>query len=109
MNSPTHTIDPDGEVIIILRNANSPFVQLDSDIFPWLSGDARGSHEVAEVSKYLFGQPELSRKEKRKNKKKKKDTKSKYGTIPTALEFTSPNEGKPLLYNALCYIMPSVI
>ncbi|KAJ5466019.1 hypothetical protein N7530_009806 [Penicillium desertorum] len=89
MDSPTHTIDPDGEVIIILRNAKSPFAQLDSDNFPWLSGDARGSHEVTEVSKYLFEQPELSPKEKRK---KKKDKKSKSGTIPTALEFASPNE-----------------
>lgn len=27
MNQPTHIIDPDGEVIIILRNADSPFAQ----------------------------------------------------------------------------------
>lgn len=27
MNQPTHIIDPDGEVIVILRNANSPFAQ----------------------------------------------------------------------------------
>lgn len=28
MDQPTHVIDPDGEVIIVLRNANSPFAPL---------------------------------------------------------------------------------
>ncbi|KAJ5751419.1 uncharacterized protein N7511_008384 [Penicillium nucicola] len=96
MNSPTHTIDPDGEVIIILRNANSPFAQLagntftsrDSDVFPWLFGNAQSSHEATEATKILFEQPELSLKEKGRNKKKEK--KRKAGAILTALESTSP-------------------
>lgn len=31
MDSTTHTIDPEGEVIIIVRNANGPFAQLTGD------------------------------------------------------------------------------
>ncbi|KAJ5167992.1 uncharacterized protein N7482_003586 [Penicillium canariense] len=34
MNPPTHIIDPDGEVIIILRNANSPFAQSAENMIP---------------------------------------------------------------------------
>ncbi|GAQ05769.1 hypothetical protein ALT_3090 [Aspergillus lentulus] len=32
MNRPTHIIDPDGEVVIILRNADSPFAEPDEDM-----------------------------------------------------------------------------
>ncbi|KAJ9217576.1 hypothetical protein DTO166G4_758 [Paecilomyces variotii] len=32
MDQPTHVIDPEGEVIIIVRNANLPFAELDEDI-----------------------------------------------------------------------------
>lgn len=99
MNSPTHTIDPDGEVIIILRNANSPFAQLagnpftsrDSDISPWFFGNTQSSHEVTEVSKFRFKPLELSLKE-QPRKKKKKGKKRKSGTTMTALAFTSTNE-----------------
>ncbi|KAJ5926369.1 hypothetical protein N7516_008142 [Penicillium verrucosum] len=99
MNSPTHTIDPDGEVIIILRNANSPFAQLagnlftsrDSDILPWFFGNTKSSHEVTEVSKFRFEPLELSLKE-QSRKKKKKGKKRKSGTTMTAFEFTSTNE-----------------
>ncbi|KAJ6092676.1 hypothetical protein N7486_007965 [Penicillium sp. IBT 16267x] len=46
MNSPTHTIDPDGEVIIILRNANSPFAQMDENSIP--SGDSDIFHSLGD-------------------------------------------------------------
>ncbi|KAJ9294869.1 hypothetical protein DTO271G3_6431 [Paecilomyces variotii] len=32
MDQPTHVIDPEGEVIIIVRNANLPFAELDEDM-----------------------------------------------------------------------------
>jgi hypothetical protein len=32
MDRPTHIIDPDGEVVIILRNADSPFAEPDEDM-----------------------------------------------------------------------------
>lgn len=32
MDRVTHIIDPDGEVVIILRNANTPFAELDEDM-----------------------------------------------------------------------------
>ncbi|KAJ5919272.1 hypothetical protein N7466_010215 [Penicillium verhagenii] len=34
MSHPTHILDPDGEVIIVLRNANSPFAQVSEDSIP---------------------------------------------------------------------------
>lgn len=33
MDPPTHIIDPDGEVIIMLRNSNSPLAELGEDLF----------------------------------------------------------------------------
>ncbi|RAL02499.1 uncharacterized protein BO80DRAFT_379015 [Aspergillus ibericus CBS 121593] len=39
MTPPTHIIDPDGEVIIILRNANAPFAQPDEDIIAGVASD----------------------------------------------------------------------
>ncbi|KAJ5378339.1 uncharacterized protein N7496_005748 [Penicillium cataractarum] len=44
----THIIDPEGEVIIILRNANSPFAQL--------TGDAC-THRWLDISQLSFGKP----------------------------------------------------
>ena len=37
VNLPTHAIDPDGELIIVLRNANSPLAQLPRDIVPGIT------------------------------------------------------------------------
>ncbi|KAJ5155640.1 hypothetical protein N7492_008443 [Penicillium capsulatum] len=79
MSSPTHTIDPDGEVIIILRNA-SPFAQLYenlststvSNMFPRLCGIVQSSHMVSDVSKPAFEEPGLSPKEIRRKRKKEK-------------------------------------
>ncbi|QKX64033.1 uncharacterized protein TRUGW13939_11206 [Talaromyces rugulosus] len=33
MDSPTHVIDPDGEVVIVLLNADSPFAEMSEDMF----------------------------------------------------------------------------
>ncbi|KAJ5661175.1 uncharacterized protein N7484_000547 [Penicillium longicatenatum] len=92
MNSSTHTIDPDGEVIIILLNANSPFAQLDevpvtiqdSGIVPSECDNAQ-SPEVTEVSNPSSDQSKLTAKQKKALKKNKK----KSGMILTALECTS--------------------
>ncbi|KAJ5667185.1 hypothetical protein N7507_003049 [Penicillium longicatenatum] len=92
MNTATHTIDPDGEVIIILLNANSPFAQLDeipitiqdSGILP--SGcDNAQSPEVTEASNPSSNQSKLTSKEKKALRRKK----LKSGMILTALECTS--------------------
>jgi hypothetical protein len=33
MDEPTHVIDPNGEVIIVLRNANAPLPEVDDEMF----------------------------------------------------------------------------
>jgi hypothetical protein len=89
MNSSTYGIDPDGEVIIVLLNANSPFAQLDeipitiqnSGIVP-SECDIAQSPEVTEVSNPSSNQSKQTAMQKRALKKKKK----KSGMILTALE-----------------------
>ncbi|KAJ5805563.1 uncharacterized protein N7503_003165 [Penicillium pulvis] len=69
MNSPTHTIDPDGEVLLILRNANSPFAHsdkmpftsLDSKIVPSLCDSAPITSEGTEKEPELSVQEEQSK------------------------------------------------
>ncbi|KAJ5585246.1 uncharacterized protein N7459_005046 [Penicillium hispanicum] len=96
MSLPTYTIDPDGEVIIILRNANSPFAQLagslstrDSNTVGWFFGNTESPRGVTGAPESSVEEPELSPKEKRKKRKEKK---RKSRTILTALESTLPNE-----------------
>lgn len=83
MDSTTHTIDPEGEVIIILRNANSPFAQLTGDActrrwfdFSKLSfGNPVSSQGLTGIPRFSFKPLELSLKEQteeRKDKKKKR-------------------------------------
>ncbi|KGO74513.1 hypothetical protein PITC_099050 [Penicillium italicum] len=96
MNPPNHVIDPDGEVIIILRNANSPFAQpagnpltsRDSDVFPRLHGEAQIPVEVAKALN--FHSEPLRGKGSKKGKDKKKK-KGRPAANLVALEFNSPN------------------
>lgn len=60
MDPPTHIIDPDGEVIIILRNSNSPFAEPGEDML------VNGFPRTDDI--------QLSAKEIKRNKKKRKQT-----------------------------------
>lgn len=99
MNSPTHTIDPDGEVIIILLDANSPFAQLEKNTFTSLDSDnssplcdnAQDPPQVTEVSEYPLDEPEPTAKQKKMMRKMKK-MKKQPGTIQAALELTSSSQ-----------------
>lgn len=102
MNSPTHTIDPDGEVIIILLNANSPFAQLDEDPITSLESNislplcdnAQSPPEMIEVSIFPVDESKLTAKQRKAMKKKKKNGKP--NPILAAFESTSPNEERPI-------------
>jgi hypothetical protein len=48
MNHPTHIIDPDGEVILVLHNANSPFAHAAEDLVP-----GKLYHGIPEPFKYV--------------------------------------------------------
>ncbi|KAJ5159327.1 uncharacterized protein N7500_008978 [Penicillium coprophilum] len=99
MNSPTHTIDPDGEVIIILRDANSPFAPgsstlcSNSVIIPSTLSNIQSPHVGPEVSKISLNPPELDiTKQSKKDKKKKKGKKIKAVTTMTSLTISSTIE-----------------
>ncbi|KAJ5903149.1 hypothetical protein N7504_005532 [Penicillium tannophilum] len=98
MSSPTHTIDPDGEVIIILLNANSSFAQLDEDLITSpdfdipmpLCDNAQNAPEVTEGSETPLEELNLTAKQRKAMKKKReKDRKSVMSLA--ALAMTSPN------------------
>lgn len=101
MDLPTHIIDPEGKVIIILRNADRHFAgpvenapnSTASDIFTEMLDSVQSPVEVIENSEFHFEQPELTPKEKRK--KKKKNQRKGSGSITTTLEFTSPPNEEP--------------
>ncbi|KAJ5135222.1 uncharacterized protein N7515_004500 [Penicillium bovifimosum] len=83
MNTPTHIIDPDGEVIIILRNADCPFAQpaetpTSGDSDQGLDGEAQSPVELSKA--------QLQSLEEKTLKKGKLDANL------TAPESTSPNE-----------------
>jgi hypothetical protein len=100
MNPPNQIIDPDGEVIIILRNADCPFAQpfentatgKASDIPLEIHNGLRSTVPLFNFSTFRFELPEQSQpppeekamnsKEKRKKRKKER----KYGEAQTALE-----------------------
>jgi hypothetical protein len=100
MNPPNQIIDPDGEVIIILRNADCPFAQpfestatgKASDISLEIHNGLRSTVTLFNFSTFRFELPEQSQpppeekamnsKEKRKKRKKER----KYGAAPTTLE-----------------------
>ncbi|KAL6230203.1 hypothetical protein BDW75DRAFT_234590 [Aspergillus navahoensis] len=82
MDQPTHVIDPDGEVIIVLRNANSPFakpsdemVALEFSASPPESND--NIRDTTEEIKHLeswTGTPKAKPSKKGKKKSKKKQS-----------------------------------
>lgn len=75
MDQPTHVIDPDGEVTIILRNANAPFAEWDEDMVSQTlveaSKDVQKHEEANEVSGHSVEEPItfFSKKERKKNKR----------------------------------------
>ncbi|KAJ5746583.1 hypothetical protein N7520_011765 [Penicillium odoratum] len=79
MNSPTHIIDPDGEVLLILRNADCPFAQPHentitasaTDVHPEMRDDIQSPAELTQASECYF-ENGLTSKQKRKERKKKK-------------------------------------
>ncbi|KAJ5691673.1 hypothetical protein N7488_012408 [Penicillium malachiteum] len=88
MDSLSHIIDPDGKVTIVLRNANSPFAQVDENsfalltfnTFPLLLGNVQSFQAASGRSGFYSSQLESSlvkRSEGNKNPKKKKGKKNK--------------------------------
>ncbi|GFF32521.1 hypothetical protein IFM58399_03239 [Aspergillus lentulus] len=77
MNRPTHIIDPDGEVVIILRNANSPFAEPDEDMvanfvsqpFPEKCNSVQDPTENVETSMGHMAKSMRTSKGKKKKKK----------------------------------------
>lgn len=93
MNQPTHIIDPDGEVMVVLRNANASFASLDEetigDIHPHgLSGQRNGVHSDNEDTEIPESCMESFRSTP-KRKKKKRSKKSTSRSIP--LDYFDPN------------------
>ncbi|KAJ5425196.1 hypothetical protein N7465_000266 [Penicillium sp. CMV-2018d] len=94
MSQPTHIIDPDGEMIIILRNADSPFAQALEDTvngmrIPESGHCVQSPPEVIDPSPEVFGPPQPhSRRPKMKGKKKKKS--SAIWTPPVAEPLSEP-------------------
>lgn len=77
MNQPTHIIDPDGEVIIILRNPDSPFAQAPEDTVTVMTLPESG-HCVQSPAEVIEPSPEVIEPPKPRSKKfKKKDKRSK--------------------------------
>ncbi|OAT01315.1 uncharacterized protein BDCG_17032 [Blastomyces dermatitidis ER-3] len=85
MNKATHVIDPDGEVLIILRNANDSFAVWDEmPSFPLPeSNHGRHSNSDTEAWNEHVDSSCLTQKEKRKRKKtrKQKANKGKFGDL----------------------------
>jgi hypothetical protein len=77
MDRPTHIIDPDGEVVIILRNANSPFAEADEDMvanivsqpLPEKCDSVQDPTEKIETSTHHMAKSRLASKGKKKKKK----------------------------------------
>ncbi|KAJ5529060.1 hypothetical protein N7527_002453 [Penicillium freii] len=100
MNPPNQVIDPDGEVIIILRNADCPFAQpFENTATGKASNIPLGIHNCLRITETLFNfstfrfeLPEQSQpppEEKAMNskgKKKKRKKERKYGETQTALD-----------------------
>ncbi|KAL4951824.1 hypothetical protein BDW69DRAFT_31181 [Aspergillus filifer] len=57
MNQPTHIIDPDGEVVIILHHANSPFAQPDQALLPKLGNVVQHAAKEFESSTIPIEEP----------------------------------------------------
>ncbi|KAF7182138.1 hypothetical protein CNMCM7691_001526 [Aspergillus felis] len=98
MNRITHIIDPDGEAVIILRNANSPFAQPDEDMIasivsqhlPEQCDYVQGLTEDIETSTNHTAKSMLTP----KNKKKKKNISSSavwtsFGPTPLPVEVSA--------------------
>lgn len=97
MDSTTHTIDPEGEVIIIVRNANGPFAQLTRDActhrwfdFSQLSfGNPLSSQGLTGIPIFNYKplEPNLKVQIEKKNKeKKRKEKKRSFAEKPAAEE-----------------------
>lgn len=79
MDPPTHILDPDGEVIIVLLNANGPFAHPIEDVsagmlpnaFPVFHFGVHSPPEMIENPQPHFNQPALTKKQQRKLRKMK--------------------------------------
>ncbi|KAJ5654534.1 hypothetical protein N7490_001537 [Penicillium lividum] len=91
MNPPTHVIDPDGEVLIILRNADCTFAQPDentitvraTDVHPEMRDNIQSPAEVTQAPECYCEYEKLTAMQKKMEKKKKKMKKKK---IASAIE-----------------------
>ncbi|KAI3076350.1 hypothetical protein CBS147339_5184 [Penicillium roqueforti] len=70
MDQPTHIIDPDGEVIIILRDANSPFAQAPGDTVAGMTV-SYSDHSLQSPAEAIKPPPTYSGKQKKKKKSRK--------------------------------------
>jgi hypothetical protein len=99
MDPPTHVIDPDGEVIIILCNANTPFADWDDDVI----ADDTLSQAASEPSEHVHNHAEeievsdkytvpmvSSRKEKKKKRKQKQNLGETVGLYPEPVAEPQP-------------------
>ncbi|KAL5042065.1 hypothetical protein BDW71DRAFT_200860 [Aspergillus fruticulosus] len=97
MDQPTHIIDPDGEVIILLRNANSPFADPSEEMvsnglghpIPEPNNDIQNAAEEIEHSEEFMGMSKPTFRGKGKKKKKR------YNNIRAPLEPISPPIEEP--------------
>lgn len=96
MDQPTHVIDPDGEVIIILLNADAPFAEPGEDMiahgFPHTLPEPNNNiQNPAEEIKYPEGYIKVPKPTLRAKQKKKK----RYNTVRASLELSPPPDEEP--------------
>ena len=97
MDPPTHILDPDGEVIIVLLNANTPFAHPVEEVsagmfpntFPVFRFGVHSPPEVIENPQPHFKQPALTKKQQRKLRKMK--NKEPDSTQTTLVHVPMPN------------------
>ncbi|KAL4995494.1 hypothetical protein BDV10DRAFT_174621 [Aspergillus recurvatus] len=97
MDQPTHVIDPDGEVIIVLLDANSPFAEPSGEMVAHglcyslaePSNNIQSTAEDITHSEGFVETPKLKLKEKKKKKKKR------YNDVPAPMEPDLPPIAEP--------------
>ncbi|EAW19549.1 BTB/POZ domain-containing protein [Aspergillus fischeri NRRL 181] len=96
MDRVTHIIDPHGEVVIILRNADSPFAEPDEDMVASIGDSVQDPTEKTETSPNHMANSMQSKK-----RKKKKNLCSAFWTsfeptpLPVEQSAPAPAEGQP--------------
>ncbi|PKX90722.1 uncharacterized protein P174DRAFT_506358 [Aspergillus novofumigatus IBT 16806] len=98
MDRPTHVIDPDGEVVIILRNANSPFAEPDEDMvanivsqpLPEKCDSVQDPTEIIETSTGHMADSMRTSKGKKKKKKVSNALWTSFEPTPLPVEESAP-------------------